>query len=387
MRLAVLLLFGLAPLHAVYFDFGIIETPMMVLGTDTDNNEFYSFFNLAQFRASLNINDSIAFRFRLTDTYLSLSNSSHPQGTNKIYIDRLNFHVSTDAFRMDLGRELFTEGEGMVLANLSDGLQLSTRLLGFEQRAYIMYSGLIPQDVNDFNVTSPDRAEGSRRLQTGLYLEKYGLLLRSLSLGYLYSADLNTNNTEHYNPHFLSLNLNGKAGKMVSYTANLAYGLGTFGSNVTVSSLGLDLQLRIAFSQFFAVQARFAYASGDQASTTNSYETFNALGVYNTGLILVPDFANLVLSHLAVSSSLLQEKMVLSLNLLYLNRATADDTLNGFYSDSGTYIGTEFSAAASWRLDPNLTLFVTGGKFWKGNAFLATDPDIYKVIGGIQFSL
>ncbi len=396
--LLILITAGFTQLRAAYFDFGISDTPMLIGGRDRLNNVTYFFFNYAQFRASLNFNDNFSIRFRLTDTFSMytnsyVSNSTASVFTNKIYVDRLFLKFTSDKFKFTLGREIFSEADGMVLGNLSDGLQLSGRLLGLEERAYVMYSGLLPQDVNQFNVTAMDRTEGSKRLQTGLYLEKYGILVRSMSLGYLYSADISTN-TQLYSPHFLSLNLNGDAGKIVSYSGSFTYGLGTFGSNVNISALAFDVQLKVKFNPMLSMLVRFAYASGENtnSTTTNSYERYNALGIYNTGQILVPDFANLILTHLALNASLLNEKLNLGLNLLYLNRPSTSDSLNGFYTGTGSYIGTEVSLGAVWRFDPNISLLLNTGYFWRENsdAFLAGSNDrrdIYKIIAGIQFNL
>lgn len=384
-----LLFSGVVRSYAVYFDIGVSEIPIYIVGVDAADKGFVSFFNVANLRASLNFSDDFAIRFRLTDTYLGLTNSLHPTtGTNKLYVDRLYLKYTSDQFGITLGRDVYSEFGGIVLGNLSDGLFLKSRLASFEQRAYLMYSGLVPQDVNDFNVTSEDQANGSERLQTGIILEKHGVLIRSLSLGYLYSADMSTNtNAGTYNPSFLSLNATGKFGSIVQYGLNLVYGLGQYSTNVSISALAFDVQLQLQFSPQLAVITRVAYAGGDDTNTAPS-ENYNALGVYQTGQILVPDFSNLLLFHLGVAGNLLQEKLQLGLNLFYMTRPSVGDSVGGFYTGSGSQVGQELSASASWKLDPNITVLASGGLFWKGDAFLATAlSPLYKVIAGVQFRL
>jgi len=381
-----ILIFSANMARAWYFDAGVDEIPLMIVGVDNQTNAFYSFFNIANLRLNFNVNDKIGLKFRLKDTYLALSNASQPNGTNKLYIDRLNAFYKSANLNVLVGRAVFSEGDGMVLGNLADGLRVSANLFGFYQRIYALYSGLLPVDVNAYNVGSQDQANGAQRLQAGLVLEKYGLLIRSIGLSYFYSKDLSTNQS-HYNPQFIGLNAIGNIGDHFSLGANFYYSFGEAATNVTISSFAFNLGAQLKFSPALALLARISYASGDDTNTTTIRENFNGFGIYHTGIVLVPDFSNLLMFNVGVSSKLLKNRLNLGLGLYFMSRPSLDDSLNGFYTGTGATIGTEISASAVWNFDPNMSVLLTGGYFIKDNAFAAGEKNIYKFIGGLKFKL
>ena len=376
--------------RAWYFDAGVDEIPLIVSGYDSthptnSSSAFYSFFNVANLRFNFNINDQIGLKFRLKDTYFALSNAATPGGTNKIYIDRLNAFYKSDILSVLLGRAIFAEDDGIVLGNLADGLKASANLFGFHQRLYALYSGLLPVDINPYNVSSQDQADGAKRFQAGLVLEKYGLLIRSMTLRYFYSKDVSTNKNP-YNPQFLGLSAIGAVGHQFSWGINAYYSFGQFSTNKTLSALAGNISAQLKFSKSVALLARVTYASGDQPST-NTVESFRSFGVYYTGMVLAPKLSDLLMFNVGVSSRLADDQLQLGLGAYFMTRPSTNDTQSGLYTANGATIGTEISGNASWELDPNITVLLTGGYFIKGNAFDSKENDLFKLIAGVKIKL
>src|SRR5271157_780216 len=146
----ILLCFVSAPLFGVHFDVLVEDIPMMVLGTDTNDNSFYSFYNIANVGGILYFDDQTFIKARLKDTYFDLYK------TNSIYVDRASFIYNAKPFGVMLGRDYYVEDDGILIGNLADGLKLDLSFLGLSERGYVYYSGFLPIEINQFQMTLPD---------------------------------------------------------------------------------------------------------------------------------------------------------------------------------------------------------------------------------------
>lgn len=354
----------------------------MIVGANPQNVGFYTFYNIANLNIKLNVNDQLGLKFRLKDTYIALTNSGI-SNQNNLYIDRLSLFYHDDFFHVVAGRDLFYEKSGILIGNLADGLMFSTGLLGMKQRVYLYYSGLLPREINQFNMDAFDTNTGGNRLSAGIVLEKYGFLGQALSLTFLSGFDLSTN--QQYYPLFLALDNSGAIAGNLVYTASLISQFGSvhgatnalFGwaGNVKLGYLLLE-ESKIGFS------AEFSFATGDDTSTTNVVERFNALGRYAPSFVLNPEFANLWLLKFGASGKFFDEKLSVKVNYLALSRLTTNDTVNGFYNTSGFFIGNELNLFVDWQFDPSLSLFLSAGALFGGDARSNKTNETKLIVGG-----
>lgn len=196
---------------AMYWNFGIDEIPLYIVGMDKNAAGFYSFYNILNADVSLNLDDSFGIRGRLKYTFFGMTNVNVGT-TNKqhnIYPDRLSLRYNSDAFSILAGRDIFLENNGMIIGNLADGLKLQFNLLEMKEKLFVYFSGLLPADLNQFSadITDITNGLGANRLAAGIVLQKMGFLTRSLSLLGLYSMDMSAGKT--FNPFYLALYADG----------------------------------------------------------------------------------------------------------------------------------------------------------------------------------
>jgi hypothetical protein len=391
-----LIVFALFPLSAFSFNwnFSFEEIPMFISGVDaTTNMNYYSFFNIANLSFSIHPNNDMQLKFRIKDTYLDLTNSINTfSNRNKLYIDRFSFEYSGDSLGLLAGRDIFLENNGLIIGNLADGIKFQSSLFEFKQRFYFYHSGLfgtLPREINQFNANYFDQNQtngGASRLSTGIALEKFGFLTKSISALLLYSMDLSTNAS--FYPLYLGLASDGVIFSGFSYNASFFYQGGSYVSNISLSAWAGDISL----FYFLPIDAKIgfitgiAFATGDDINTTNSMERFNSFGKYDTDFVLIPDFSNLFLFRLGAVAKILDEKLSIKADYVYLSRMQTNDSVNGFYSGSGATVGHELSAKINWEFDPNISIFLQAGSLFGGDARIERTND-YKLIAGTVIKL
>jgi hypothetical protein len=230
---------------------------------------------------------------------------------------------------------------------------------------------------------------GPNRLFGGLILEKDGLGVESIGATVLYSQDMSSNNS--YDPLYVGLNAK------TSITANLVTScniLGEFG-NLSPSNSIQAFGGNIGFYYLtgsdvkYGFILKFSTATGNNNTNTNSGQTygqFNSFGQYDTGVVLTPMFANLVMAQAGAVLKAFKDHMTLNANYYFLSRMTTNDSVNGFYDGNGYSIGDEISGRILYDIDPDFTIFIMGGYFIKGNAFSNETPK-YVVIGGVSIRI
>lgn len=352
---------------------------MYVVGYDAADRPFYTLFNVANLTAVVNANDDLGLKFRVKDTYLYLTN------TNKIYIDRLNVSYDSDKWSLKVGRGVFQHGNGMLIGNVSDGLYARAGLFTMNFKLFAMYSGFLPDDVNQFNVNTMDEISGTERLLAGLVVEKYGFLIDSLSMQLIYSADLSTN-VMKYNPFYIGLSGEFVSGALLTLGLDVVYALGSYGTNQSISAYGADLNglLLIPGMKSLGIEAQLSLASGDSAG--GAYNRLQTFGVFDTGFVEYPDFSNMFMAKVGLLGTFAHNHLVVNLDYYYFTRLTTDDDLDEFYSGTGTTIGHEISGSMVYQFDPNWAMYLYGGYFVKGNAF-ADQVNAHKVIAGLKLTL
>jgi|GEM_PF-2294027 len=376
---------GSVPLYSLYYDFTLEDLPMMVLATDVSNNSFYSFYNLANAGVKIYAEDQAYLKFRLKDAYFDLYH------TNSLYVDRLSLTYSSADVSLLAGRDYYFEGDGILIGNLADGFKASLNFLGMSERFYLYYSGFLPVEINQFDMTASDLllTNGPNRLFGGLILEKDGLGVESIGATVLYSQDMSSNNS--YDPLYVGLNAK------TSITANLVSScniLGEFGNlspTNSIQAFGGDIGFYyLAGSDVkYGFILKFSAATGNNNTNTNSGQTygqFNTFGQYDTGVVLTPMFANLVMAQAGAVLKAFKDHMTINANYYFLSRMTTNDSVNGFYDGSGYSIGDEISGRILYDIDPDFTIFIMGGYFIKGNAFSNEIPK-YVLIGGVSIRI
>lgn len=376
---------GIAKGHALYWDFGVEEIPMFLIGMDKDARGFYSFFNILNAEASLNLEDNFGIRGRLKYTFFGMTNvnTSNQNNQHHIYPDRLNVYYNSDFISVLAGRDIFLENNGLVIGNLADGLKLQFNFLGMKEKLFVYYSGLLPADLNQFSADIMDMTNGlgASRLSAGLVLQKMGLLTRSLSLLGLFSMDMTTNRM--FNPFYLALYADGSIIPRLTYNVTAAMELGSVTNGNNIFGWGGDATLIYVFEDpfKFGFTGEFAIASGDSTGTTNTFEGFNTFGRFNTGYVLYPDFSNLMFFRLGGFVKLLDDHLGISLNYYFMTRLSTNDTVNGFYDGTNAMVGNEFSGSVNYEFDPNFSVFLSAGYLF-GNQSITNKPSIYKLAAG-----
>lgn len=377
--------------HAVYWDIRVDEMPLMIvygetadMNTPENTNSYYTFFNIANIGLNFYFDDDAKIQFRVKYTYMGLTNSTSTN-PHKIYIDKLSFNYEREKFGLLAGRDLFVEGNGMLVGNVADGLRVRASFLGFNPKLYVYYSGLLPNDVNDFNANTYDKLEGAERLAAGFTLQKYGLGLKSAAITFLYMKDLSTNTADNsYEPMYLGLNGNGSIKDTLSYGFSFAYQFGQSSGTVNISAIAFDISLSVLLSKKInlAAVAKFAYAGGDTTNDTTVSQNFRSFGIYDTGATLNPDFSNLMIVQLGLIGGFFKDKLSVQLNYYYLARISGNDSVNGDYIGTGTDIGNEISGDIRFKIDPNFSVFLTGGYCFGGSA-ISDKGDVHKTLAGI----
>lgn len=372
-----------------YFNFGLEEIPMMILGLDKDSRSFYSFFNILNGTASVNVNDDLGFQLRLKYTFFAMTNVN--QGTtnnqHKLYLDRLYGYWRGDGFSVMAGRNNFFERNGLLIGNLADGVRAEANLIGFKWKLYGYYSGLLPKDLNQFSADIWDatNAGGANRLSAGLVIEKYGWFFKSIALTGLYSANLVTNYV--FSPFYLGLNLDGTIIARLTYDVSAAMEFGSVATNVgafgwagSVNAVYFPIEqpVKLGFT------AEFSLASGDDEKTTNSFEGFNSFGRFNTGYVLAPDFSNLFFWKVGVIVRALEDKLTARANFYNFTRLSTNDTVSGLYNTTNAQVGSEISGSVSYDIDPNVSVFLNAGVLFGNLSMAVTNKNtIHKVVGGM----
>ncbi len=385
MRKFVFLLVFLAALAgraaAFNYDLTVEDIPMYIIGTDITNAAFYSFYNIANVGLQVYLEDQSYLKFRLKDTYFALLS------TNSLYIDRLSYTYYSDYFGALLGRDYYVEGDGILIGNLADGLRASLNLLGIKERFYVYYSGILPKEINQFDMTLSDLvlSNGPNRIFGGAVLEGKGFLGESISASVLYSADLSANKL--YNPLYIGLDYKTTIIGDLAAEANAVLETGMLDSSTSIFAYAGNIAAYYLGGEDFkyGLIAKFSLASGDNNSG-KGYSEFDTFGQYNTGIVIGPKFANLMIAQAGFLIKALNDKITLNGTYFYFMRMTTSDNVNYFYDGSGYTVGSEISGALIYDIDPNLTVFLTGGYFIKGNAFEDT-TDKYKFIGGVSVKI
>ncbi len=389
-RLSILLLtvfLGYMPLFGFQFDFSLEDIPMMVLGMDTNDSSYYSFYNIANVGLKFYFEDQSFLKFRLKDTYFDFYK------TNTLYVDRLSYTYNSDSFNLLAGRDYYVEGDGILIGNLADGLNLDLNLLGFSERLYVYYSGayysgFLPIEINQFDMTYSDLilSNGPDRLFGGLELEKKGLGLESIGAVVLYSQDMSTNNS--YNPIYFGINAKTSIIDSLVLSGNILGEAGNYTPSNSILAFGGNLGVYyLSGGDFkYGFIAKVSAATGNDNTNTNSgqsYGQFDTFGQYNTGIILQPKLANMIMAQGGVLLKVLGDHLTLSVNYYYFTRMTTNDSVNGYYDGSGYSIGHEISGSVIYDIDPDFTIFITGGYFIKGDAF-TDETNRFELIGGVS---
>lgn len=372
-----------------HYNFSVEEIPMYLVGMDRDARGFGSFFNIANLGLNLYLNDDIGLKFRLKDTFFGLTNSGITvSNQNQLYIDRLSLFFNSDIVNIVAGRDVYFENDGMLIGNLADGANLNFNLLGFKEKLFVYYSGLLPKDVNQFSADVYDatNASGANRLNVGLVLQKYGFLTKSISLMGLYSMNMFTN--QYFNPFYAALMSDGTIViPQLTYNVTAALEFGTLASNTNIFAWAGNLSLIYLVMEEpvkIALFGQFSLASGSDTNAATTYYGFNSFGKFNTGYVLNPDFSNLLMFRLGVAVKMLDDHLDMKANYYYLTRMTTNDTLssmNSGYDGTNAQIGHELSGTVNYEIDPNFSVFASGGYLF-GNLSITNKPNIYKLSVG-----
>lgn len=213
----------------------------------------------------------------------------------------------------------------------------------------------------------------------------------------------------HYDSRYLGVGSSGEITTELYYQTEFVYEYGRSLSS-SVSSFGLPVAQTEESIQAWGATARMIYsprwgrpngvrfdwevlaASGDndRQHTSNTFggnqsgtkdRAFNSLGYANTGLVLGPDFSNLLSLRMGASATPwrgegLLDKMRLGVDGYLLHKLDSNAPSNFTTTSGERFLGAEFDFFVDWQMASDLSLDLRYGLFLPGDAMPAGNDDV-----------
>lgn len=322
------------------------------------------------------------------------------------------------------GRQLARWGNGVVLSELIDGIQVTGSAGRFELS---IVAGVTPDDlVVDFDPSRPGFNDETNRGFFGGMLSYrmtprhrlfvYGLVQRDFNSDEVLIFGPTTTRFS-YDSHYIGVGAHGALGDRFQYGVEAVYEGGETLSSSFNNVTFVAVPQTADPIQAWAASARLDYLPGDtnrsrltgevllasgdddrlrsnttfagnQTGTTD--RGFNAFGLLNTGLAFNPAFSNLAVLRVGGSTFPLPDNDVLS-----RWQIGADVLVFGKLDDSApidestftsSYLGTEIDLFTTWRIFSDLTLDIRYGIFLPGDAIAGRKVPRHFLFTGLTWS-
>ncbi len=307
------------------------------------------------------------------------------------------------------GRQLVTWANGLTLSEVIDGgiATINIGKLSLDLLAGVTYD----KDV-DFDVSRPNfRSDTTRRVFGAMAsipivstpsgehrIFAYGLVQRDDNGSETLVTDSVTTRFD-YNSYYIGVGASGNFGDNLLYGVEFVYEGGHTLSNSTDPADSSQLLQTRDQIQAFALDARLDYVLADPRRTKFSAElilasgdsdriasnttlggnksgthdnSFNALGLLNTGLAFAPAVSNVAIGRVGASTfpmpdSSIFKQMQLGTDFLVFNKMVRDGPIDEPTSD-GRYLGTEGDFYMNWQVTSDVSLSMRYGIFFPGSA-------------------
>jgi hypothetical protein len=332
--------------------------------------------------------------------------------------------ASSNRFVFQAGRDLTYWGNGLVLAEVLDGVSLS---LGNEDVNVDIIAGVTPVRTVDIDSSRPAFDHNTRRGFYGAQITGnigdhhpyiYGLVQRDYNDDDFRQVSFISTEYE-YNSYYLGFGSTGGIGQKLRYGVEAVYEWGDTKSNsFSLDGFGISpVDQTTDPIHAFAVNARIdylmedpkhtrygaeiTYATGDsdRGSTSNTFngnqpdtddEAFNAFGLINTGLAFAPDVSNIVAVRGGAATFPFAE--VHSLNRFQIGtdifaffkakkNAPIDEVTGDHY-----YLGFEPDVYLNWQMTSDITLALRYGIFFPNGDNFPSDKPRQLLYAGVTFA-
>lgn len=300
---------------------------------------------------------------------------------------------------LSTGRQFFTLGRGITYSDVHDGIQLISGV-GNSMLLKSFISQSLPHEDNlDYSVPHYDKNNKRRfygaelsyfKKDTAFYL--YGLVQQDLTDGEDPSQDYK------YDSQYIGLGISGKAGKDLSYWAEVIKEYGKSYTDHTqtdmeeknINSWSFDTGVKYDFDTFSkpTLETELAYGSGDpdRSRVTNTIggnvngddTNFNYFGVFNAGYTLLPRLSNIWVGKVGAyfkpfeKMPRIGENIVVGSKYYYYRKDRKSGGIYDIYAtDPSANIGQEVDFFVHWKMFKDLYMSARYGLFFPGKAYPA----------------
>ncbi len=317
-----------------------------------------------------------------------------------------------------MGRKYFRLGTGLVLNDRGDGVQGEFYSPYGNIVVFGMYTGLLLEENNPYNLQSGDIADSARRFFTGLTysLDVYNTTVYAIGMAQIDIGKEEKDTTgnkiyDRYQSQYWGL---GARGTVLDSLTWYIEGFGETGksyisgtsrkANILAfgGTAGTNYYLRTYMKP--VIQFQYAYGSGDKSrndqktpnSNTSGRDTsFVTFGSFSGGSGLRPDLVNLHVFRLGGSAlpldgiDVVGKLMFIAKYSIYLkDRNGADIWASGGSLDTNgkRFVGQGLDTAFRWQLYSDLGFYVSYGLFIPGSALASSEDPRHFLVGGASVS-
>lgn len=301
-------------------------------------------------------------------------------------------------FKVEVGRDFYVMGTGLVLAIPLDAVKLTGRI------GDLTVNGLIAKTItHTYNIDdSPAVRDHMDRCFYGIEVKYSGIDKHEMFIYYLWQKDHtkpwggNPFQQYSYDSRYLGFGSTGSIPYLpkLRYELEMAFESGKSFPELSneqekIRAMALDVLLEYIFDAKYHPRVAFQYlwGSGDPDRRLSSNSTiggnqpgtndkaFNAFGFRDTGVAFAPDIGNLHTFQLDFSARPLEDiklfrKMETGTKVFFYTK----DKRSGAISDTqatvhSSWVGWEWDAYLNWRITSDVSLTVRYGVFSPGEAF------------------
>ncbi|URA11248.1 hypothetical protein [Thermospira aquatica] len=387
MKRVVFLLFLAVNMYSWYGDIGIVAIPSYVI-MNTSENTLYGY-GIYTFDVRGRV---FLSRFHYADTVFRDTLIAGTNMTNLWELKRLSWHSGNEyseenlSWSVTLGRERFSLDEGKLFEKPGDGLGFLLALKGWRGETVLSYRGWTEfvQTNRTYSSKTNERLEGGVLVSFPLWFFSF------VRVGVAGSVDLRTNNRTTL--WVISSSLQGNIGSFFSYQGRGWYEMGEIALTNSersdpVSAWAGEIQLFVG-KRDFPLQGSIRWLGASGENDSGGWNRFTGLGSVEGPVVLLHPVANLSMGQIRLTWRGFHERLLVSVvDGLLWRMETKDLVLAPLYG-SGAFLGHELGLETVYRFDPNFTLFLKGGVFFKGDAFaVMKDKPLYQIATGIAMTL
>ncbi len=322
------------------------------------------------------------------------------------YIDMSFFGKSLN---VAVGRKYFFLGTGLVLNGRGDGADIRLNAGPVSLRAFGLYIGFLNKDDNPFRLSTPDYADGAKRIFAGgsaaadfLNQKLYGFGLVQIDKG-----DYDERK-EKYSSLYTGAGLKGFLFGASSYYAEFIYESGESclsgsGEKKDISAMavnsGLNISVPVTTSPLLLFQYSWGSGDGDRkdsvspnGNVSGKDETFISFGTFTAGYALNPSIGNLHvfragfrIAPFEALKSVHISRLMITAKYSYYMKDKAEGTISGGEAaENSRYAGQGADASLTWKIFSDMSVFASYGIFLPGDAYSSDEKNRHFFMSGLN---